>query len=133
MTHHNLSFTYKPKIEGVKAGAIRQTIRIGRRFKVGDRLLLFGWEGKPYRSKWAWRKSETVQKAIDIKIYPWGLELPIKEPVPHLFPFIWNMATIQVLAILDGIDPPSGWELGRVLCAFHKIPKLGVEAQIIRW
>ena len=57
MVGHVKSFTYEPKIEGVRRGEIRQTIRPkGKRpVEVGDRILFHGWTGRPYRSPWSWR------------------------------------------------------------------------------
>ena len=52
MTTHILSMTYGPKIAGVMDGSIRQTIRHTERIKVGDKLILHTWTGKPYRSPW---------------------------------------------------------------------------------
>lgn len=51
----NLPLTYAPKIEGVRNGTIRQTIRTGRRFAVGDHVSFHGWLGRPYFSKWSFR------------------------------------------------------------------------------
>jgi hypothetical protein len=35
--------------------------------------------------------------------------------------------------LADGIDPPTGQELGRVLTSMHKVPYEGLLAQIITW
>ncbi|MDD5048078.1 MAG: hypothetical protein PHH09_04050 [Methanoregulaceae archaeon] len=40
---------------------------------------------------------------------------------------------MDTVAKLDGIDPPTGIELGRVLASKNKIPEKGIDAQIIRW
>ena len=47
----NLPLTYQPKIKPVKRGECTQTIRIGRKFSVGDLIRFYVWDGKPYRSK----------------------------------------------------------------------------------
>ena len=45
----------------------------------------------------------------------------------------WNTWGCTELAKRDGIVPPTGEELGRVLLSMHKIPDAGLPAQIIRW
>jgi len=42
----NLPLTYEPKIPGVIDGTIQQTIRVGRKFRVGDLVSFHGWEGQ---------------------------------------------------------------------------------------
>ena len=37
------------------------------------------------------------------------------------------------LAVYDGIVPPTGETLHEVLMSKNKIPKEGIEAQILRW
>ena len=131
-----IGFTYKPKIEGVRVGSIRQTIRLGRRIDLNDKLILFAWSGKPYRSPWAWRLYEVANEVVPVKIYQWG--------IISLHPYFllnnmgglstpWDHPRMDELAKLDGIDPPTGKELGRLLLSMHKIGPEGEEAQIIRW
>ena len=65
MTTHILSLTYAPKIPLVKSGECTQTIRLhnpNRLKKVGDKLILHTWEGKPYRSKWDWRLETEISE-----------------------------------------------------------------------
>ena len=73
MRKHVMSITYQPKIEPVKDGRCTQTIRKGRRVAEGDEILFHGWSGRPYRSKWDWRKRVTVCQAIDIEISNRGI------------------------------------------------------------
>ena len=64
MATHILSLTYVPKIPLVKSGEITQTIRLHnpeRPKKVGDKLILHTWEGKPYRTKWDWRLETSIE------------------------------------------------------------------------
>lgn len=50
-----LPLTYPPKVGPVREGKYTQTIRPGRKFRIGDLVMFHGWEGKPYRSKWSFR------------------------------------------------------------------------------
>ena len=121
----NLPLTYTPKIPGVLNGSIRQTIRVGRKFSPGDLVSFHGWSGRPYRSPWSFRTQYAVLKAvIPITIYPGGIEAP-----GEIRP--WSL--LDGIARLDGIDPPTGEALCRVLSGMHKIPADGIEAQILRW
>ncbi len=125
MKKWNLSLTYLPKILGVCDGSIRQTIRIGRRFQVGDLISFHGWEGVPYRSKWSFRTPYIPLVAvIPIQIYPGGIEMDDKY-LP------W--ASLDDLARLDGIDPPTGETLRDVLVTTCKIREGGIDAQVLRW
>lgn len=125
MKKWNIPLTYAPKITGVLDGSIRQTIRTGRKFSVGDLVSFHGWEGTPYRSKWAARTAYAPLKdVIPITILPRGLTMP------HEFR-PWHV--LDEIARLDGIEPPTGAELYRVLSVLNPIPQSGVEAQIIRW
>ena len=121
----NLPLTYEPKIAGVCNGSIRQTIRVGRKFSPGDLVSFHGWSGRPYRSTWSFRTPYAALKAvIPITIYPGGIEAPGE---------IRSWGLLDEIARLDGIEPPTGEALCRVLSGMHKIPFAGVGAQILRW
>ena len=121
----NLPLTYAPKIPGVLDGTIRQTIRVGRKFSPGDLVSFHGWSGRPYRSTWSFRTPYAALKAvIPITIYPGGIEAPGE---------IRSWGLLDGIARLDGIEPPTGEALCRVLSGMHKIPFAGVGAQILRW
>jgi len=121
----NIPLTYAPKIAGVLDGTIRQTIRVGRKFGPGDLVSFHGWSGRPYHSKWSFRVPYVVLKAaIPITIYPGGIEAPGEVRR-------WDL--LDGIARLDGIEPPTGEALCRVLSGMHKIPADGIEAQILRW
>jgi hypothetical protein len=135
MTTHILAITYQPKVEGVRNGTIRQTIRAfnpENPRKVGDKLLLHGWSGKPYRSPWNWRREEKVTQVFEIECYAdyfideenyvcnWGINDGWGRP--------------STLARLDGISPPTGLELKHVLESYHgKFTDKPVQMQVIRW
>jgi hypothetical protein len=116
---------YDPKIRGVLDGTIRQTIRTGRRYMVGDKISFHGWKGRPYWSEWSFRTPyyELVE-VILITLYPGGIEIG-----GNIKP--WSQ--LDDLACLDGIDPPAGEALGELLNEMHRIPDEGLEAQILRW
>ncbi len=142
----NIPLTYKPKIEAVVAGTCMQTIRsctvskskkhpgLIIRKNEGDLIRFYRWTGRPY-----WSKPEpitkymTIREVINVKIYPDGFSGLIEwrdngewilTPWEHL----------EYLADKDGIIPPTGEALRDVLISKNgKIPKEGIEAQIIRW
>ena len=127
---HILPLTYLPKIPAVLEGRCTQTIRTGREFQVGDLVMFHGWEGRPYRSKWDFR---TPYWEI-IVVHPCViLEDGIDDLKFQGEIGFWYWDELNQLAELDGIDPPTGEELGRVLMSMHQIPERGLPAQIIRW
>jgi hypothetical protein len=133
MTTHILAITYQPKIEGVKNGTIRQTIRPLSKIprKVGDKLILHGWKGKPYRSPWSWRLNTEIELSAGMLAqdatfkleYPGGWET-----------FGWVDESADWLARDDGIVPPTGLQLKQVLETYHgKFTDKPVQMQVIRW
>lgn len=125
----NLPLTYAPKIAGVQDGTIRQTIRTGRKFAVGDLVSFHGWSGRPYFSKWSFRTPYfPLVEVLDIFIEPGGLRREGQSVVK------WTEPIMDSIARMDGIVPPTGAALAAVLTGLNKIPDgQGVEAQIIRW
>ena len=124
--------TYAPKIPGVLDGSIRQTIRVGRKFRVGDLVSFHGWSGRPYRSTWSFRTpyfelTEVYLIIIcpDCILAPGGGAFP---PWPA-----FGEDELADLARRDGIVPPTGDALRDVLAGMHKIPDDGIEAQVLRW
>jgi len=134
MKKWNLPLTYAPKIPKVLDGTCTQTIRIGRKFSIGDLVSFHGWEGKPYRSKWSFRTPywELIWVG-DITAYP--TEFVYFPPGPSYWgqKYLWNSLMGDRIAYRDGIEPTMGDELGRLLNSMHKIDKFGKEMQIIRW
>ena len=121
--------TYAPKIQGVLDGTIRQTIRVGTKFRVGDLVSFHGWEGTPYRSKWSFRTPYfALTTARAIRIVPGGIVVPGLRREEYC---AWS--ALDDLAARDGIEPPTGEALRDVLLGMHRIPNEGVEAQILRW
>ncbi len=125
MTKFNLPLTYQPKIQAVIDMKCTQTIRVGRKFKVGDLVSFHGWEGKPYRSKWSFRTPYfRLCEVIDISILAEGIGLG-----ETIYPWY----KLSGLATLDYIYPPTGEQLGRTLRELDKLDGKIVDAQIIRW
>lgn len=138
MRKWRLPLTYLPKIEPVIKGQCTQTIRVRNinkktgkqapRKEVGDLVQFFRWSGRPY-----WSHPVTVTgyfpltEIMDVKLFPNGILLP-----SGLFS-AWGTHFSYDLAILDGIVPATGEELGRVLQEKNKLPKKGIEGQILRW
>lgn len=124
----NLPLTYKPKLQGVHDGTICQTIRRGRTYQPGDLIAFHGWAGKPYRSHWTDRSTyfclyEVIPCRICLRGVRIGNDL-----------FGWDSPFCDGLARQDGIVPPTGPTLAKVLGKFNnKLNDRGFEAQIIRW
>ena len=144
MTTHILGMTYGPKIEAVRSGSIRQTIRKynpKNPFKLGDRLIIHGWRGKPYRSPWNWRLNAVVKELDHLWVDSGAWVLKDHDDLTHegyataLSPWEDSHELLEAIAKADGIEPPTVQELKRVLEGFHGpfpyAPML--EFQIIRW
>ena len=138
---HNLPLTYAPKIPAVLEGKCTQTIRAGRKFKVGDMVSFHGWEGRPYRSKWSFRTPYwPIHTVWNITVWKNGILFPEMlegyDYSPEMFR-PWDC--LDWLAVLDGIVPETGEELGRVLLEMNELVPtennlLGeLEMQVIRW
>ncbi|HQN90687.1 MAG TPA: hypothetical protein PK336_00250 [Methanoculleus sp.] len=141
MRKHNLPLTYAPKIPAVLEGKCTQTIRAGRKFKVGDMVSFHGWEGRPYRSKWSFRTPYwPIHTVWNITVWKNGILFPEMlegyDYSPEMFR-PWDC--LDWLAVLDGIVPETGEELGRVLLEMNELVPtennlLGeLEMQVIRW
>ena len=135
----NTSITYLPKVEPVRSGKCRQTIRkIGRAGpkKEGDLISFHGWQGVPYRSPWSWRTPYApIIVAEPIIIHSDVVEWPKTYDVrTGTAKWPWKSEVLNNVAALDGIVPPTGEALRDVLVSKNgKIPAEGIEAQIIRW
>jgi hypothetical protein len=126
--HRFLPLTYIPKIPGVLAGTITQSIRIDTDLKEGDSIAFHGWQGKPYRSSWSFRTPfMTVTMAMPVNIR--------KNDSVHFLEtgevYQRPSAFLNCIAALDGIDPPTTEELIRVLRAMHG--KGYLHGKILRW
>jgi len=130
VTTHVFGIAYKPKDVGVMTGYIRQTIRAPRvkPRRVGDDVLLHGWEGAPYHSKWSWRRDEVITELHPIKIMRDGFRyLGFKRNMS-----LWTCPNADRLAHMDGIVPPTGLELKKVLLHYAG-KKTPIRMDIIRW
>ncbi|MCD6468720.1 MAG: hypothetical protein J7L32_05380 [Thermoplasmata archaeon] len=127
MTTHIMSFTYAPKIEAVRSGECRQTIRKvrgNRRIKEGDFIIFHGWSGKPYRSPWSWRLKVKVTEVLGFEAFPEGVRLPNG--------YIEGWGYMKEYAELDHISPPTGEALKETLKKLNG-PDWGGYYNIIRW
>ena len=138
MTTHILSLTYAPKIPLVKSGEVTQTIRLhnpDRPKKVGDKLILHTWEGKPYRSKWDWRLETKISEVI---LLDWGRSIEDAQTSIHNGEF-WesyepvSLAQLAEIARLDGIK--AYWmDLAETLMKLNGLKKIELTVwDIIRW
>lgn len=127
-----LPLTYAPKIQGVLAGTIEQSIRINTNLQVGDSIAFHGWSGKPYYSPWSFRTpymvlrhAEPIIIRKDSIYFSQGKIgiVPCKVAV--------KACDLDHLAALDGIEPATGEELIRVLHSMHGMKAL--HGKILRW
>lgn len=126
--HRFLPLTYKPKIIGVLAGTINQSIRIDTDLQEGDFIRFHGWDGIPYRSKWSFRTPYlqlTTAMPVNIRKNDSFYFPETEEKYSQPSEFLNN------LAAQDGIDPPTTEELIRVLRAMHGGGTL--HGKILRW
>jgi hypothetical protein len=141
MRKHVLPLTYAPKIPAVLEGRCTQTIRAGRRFKVGDLVMFHGWEGRPYHSKWSFRTPYwKIHTVWDIIVWKEGILFPeMKDHSDYSPEMFREWECLDWLAFLDGIEPATGGELGKVLLEMNELVPtennlLGeLEMQVIRW
>ena len=126
MRKYVMAITYEPKIEPVKDGRCKQTIRIGRKVAVGDEILFHGWEGRPYHSKWSWRLRVVVKKVVDILVEKDGTSSTNAG-------MLWTGTAADQLAKADYIKPPTGIKLRDVLFKFGGIPTKPEEYQVVLW
>ena len=141
MRKHNIPLTYPPKVQAVREGKCTQTIRAGRKFKVGDLVSFHGWEGRPYRSKWSFRTPYyEIHTVWDIMVWRTGILFPeMKDHFDYSPEMFSEWSLLDWLAVLDGIVPATGEELGRVIIEMNELVPtennlLGeLDMQVIRW
>lgn len=127
--HQYLPLTYEPKMPGVLAGTIDQSIRMYTSLNVGDFVAFHGWSGTPYRSGWSFRTPfmkiyqatpiTIFQKAVNIFFESGRMNLKLGDP------------ELDAIAGFDGINPATGVELIRVLRSMHG--KGTLHGKILRW
>ena len=147
MTTHITAMTYPPKVEAIKNGDCRQTTRIYNEknpFKVDDMILIHGWEGRPYWSKWSWRRpKEPITQVINMVAFEHSATF-MQNPITGKYLGTESLSTLSLpwhddvmdeLARLDGIAPSTGHEYKSVLEGFHgRFAQFApVHFQIIRW
>jgi len=130
---HKMPFTYGPKILAIAAGDCTQTIRASTKYNVGDRILMYSWNGAPYGkgSSWVNRTTVEVTEVVFIIVSNLGIEFPLLYG-DQIFP--WTHEWVDELAAKDFIDPPTGIELRKVLEKYLKM-RSGEEkhCQIVKW
>jgi len=128
MTRHVKALTYTDKVDAVRSGACRQTIRaIGTRpVHVGDTITFHGWTDGAYRSPWSWRLVVEVAEVIPAEISKNGMFI---DDILHA----WSSWYPTRLAEYDYINPPTGEALRDVLFGLNGTPKEPEQYQIIRW
>lgn len=123
-----MPLTYEPKVEGVRNGTIRHSIRKWWGIEPGDQVAFHGWEGVPYRSKWSFRTEYFTVRSVNlIKVEDMGIEWYISPDAPPVAFSTWEQ--LDPIAQHDGIDPPTGTALRDVLLSNGVTGK----SQIIRW
>ncbi|MDY6957737.1 MAG: hypothetical protein SVK08_01135 [Halobacteriota archaeon] len=125
---HTKRMTYKPKLEEIKAGRVTQTIRKGRNISIGDTIYFIDID-----------LEVTVSLTIPIfcfEDFVWFGYYNTEGEFILEWWVKWTDPLIDQLAKDDGIDPPTGLELKRVLLELYKMeafPRDGFEMQIIVW
>lgn len=124
-----MSMTYAPKIDAVQDGRCTQTIRTMRKreIKVGDSIRFHGWEGTPYRSKWNNPMRVTVTEVLYCFASTGGVKFKNNKIIP------WDDIIIDIIAMNDFIDPPTGPALRDVLFELNNAPSVPMKYQIITW
>ena len=137
--HHSMPMTCKDKLERVFSGEIRQTIRRGERYQVGDTLTIFEWTEKPYRSKWGRRLDEKVKVVFPILVTNAGVgvfnDSVVKNGLVRGTVVPWTSDYLESLARMDGVKPANGMRLRKVLLEMHPDMDLGNGEvfQVVRW
>ena len=129
MTRHVMALTYRPKAQAVIDGNCRQTIRkVGKRTICPEDIITFhGWQGRPYRSPWSWRKEVVVFEVIPAELSKNGMFI-------EGILYTWASWYLNRLAEYDYIDPPNGVGLRDVLFKLNdSAPKKPIKCIIIRW
>jgi len=127
MEKHVMAMTYVPKLDAVRDGLCKQTIRPGEKYSVDDHIMIHGWSGKPYRSKWSWRINVVVTEIYNVEIRDSGMH-------DHEDVFVaWDSGRMDRLAERDHIMPATGKHLYRVLCGVAGKESVGGYYQVIRW
>ena len=131
MARHVMSMTYAPKIDAVQDGRCTQTIRGMRKreINVGDSILFHGWTDpkKPYRSKWNDWMRVTVTEVIYFLASTEGVKFKNTKIIS------WDDIIIDIIAMNDFIDPPTGPALRDVLFELNGAPSTPERYQVIRW
>ena len=138
MATHILSLTYAPKIPLVKSGECTQTIRLHNPDKpkrVGDKLILHTWAGRPYFSKWDWRLNTKISELI---LLDWGWCVKDAQTSIHNGEF-WESyepvceVALGEIARQDGIFP-TWLHLVETLKKLNDLESIWLtEWDIIRW
>ena len=150
MTTHIMALTYAPKIEAVKQGYCRQTVRLlnkgddsntRKRLKHrGDEILIYTRVPPRSRySKWDWRGRFVLTEILEIwcdinGIWRWSpLDERISNDPDALWPIIDDDTLLDIVR-RDHIDPPTFEEWERVLMRLNNLKTLrDTEWEIIRW
>lgn len=149
-----LPLSHKPKIQLVREEICRQTIRAGWRKRTGDRVGLFTWSAKPYRSPWGERFGPRgLVDVINIVAFEhsWTMTRRGMLGVAGVHwvegggqTWLWASETSDDIAHLDGVgegDEHPGLVLRDVLKAMAAGSRkkgageweTGVMMQILRW
>ena len=89
--------------------------------------MFHGWSGKPYRSEWNNKMRVTVTEVLYCFVSIEGMQFENNKIIP------WDDIIIDIIAMNDSIDPPTGLGLRDVLFELNGAPITPVKYQIIRW
>lgn len=143
MTTHMLPLTYKPKIQAVKEGRCRQTIRKRnldpKRWRErGDKLILYTCKGPLYHSKWDWRGVYTIQDVLHIHLFVGPDEHECIADDGSVMPLtmedLTDLARADFIEPVDGSDrQPDGRDLLLTLARLNKGSLTDSWWEVITW
>ena len=133
MATHIMALTYAPKIEAVKAGTCKQTIRLKRSVekKIGDKIILHTWAGKPYRSKWDWRLETRIIAVTRLRVFcgVWEEYIGIDDQWQPI-----DEGCMCSLGANDGIEPSTLRNIELTLAKLNGLWSLEyTQWEVIRW
>jgi len=140
MRKYTMAISYVPKKEQVFNGMIMRTLRVSKDNRVhsnynpNDEILLYEWQGVPRHSKWGRTKRVKIEESWNLLIDDEKIHFLDGEKI--WFSIRWDDDDASVLALLDGIVPPTGEEWKKVILKLHGWKSFGpdgVYGKIISW
>lgn len=103
VSDHITAITYEPKIKKVLDLDVRRTMRKTRKFKSGQHVLIHGWSGRPYRSKWSWRMKVHLITVLNFHLSKECISI-MDDDWKVADMISWSSETANGMAFLDGVE-----------------------------